>query len=225
MTTKSIAIDGPAGAGKSSPARCLAAHLGFLYVDTGAIYRTVGLFAARNGVSCTAHEAVIALLPQLRIELCHGEDGAQRMLLAGEDVTQAIRDNRVSQYASQVSAIPEVRQYLLEMQRDLARRQAVVMDGRDIGSVVLPQAGLKIFLTASAACRAERRYRELLEKGSELTYKQVLEELQARDAADYGRAVAPLRQAEDAILLDSSDLSLEETLTEMLRMAKERFGL
>jgi len=221
----SIAIDGPAGAGKSTLAHRLAKELGFLYVDTGAIYRTVGLFVEKNGKSCAEPSEVIALLDGILIELRHEADGLQHMYLQGEDVTEEIRNNRVSAYASQVSAIPEVRAFLLDMQRSLANRHNVVMDGRDIGTVVLPAADLKLFLTASPDCRAKRRHRELLEKGSAETFEQVLAELLARDAADRNRPIAPLRMAEDARLLDTSDLNLEESLQVMEHWAKEQLGL
>ena len=165
MEHKSIALDGPSGAGKSTLAKLLAKALGFLYVDTGAIYRTVGLAASRRGIPLEDARAVEAILPQLEIGMSYGDDGLQHMYLNGEDVTEAIRRNEVSRYASQVSAIPAVRTYLLEMQRKLAREHDVIMDGRDIGTVVLPQADLKIFLTATAQDRARRRYEELLERG------------------------------------------------------------
>lgn len=221
----SIAIDGPAGAGKSTLARRLAKELGFLYVDTGAIYRTVGLFVEKNGKSCAEPSEVIALLESIQIELRHEADGLQHMYLQGEDVTEEIRNNRVSAYASQVSAISEVRAFLLDRQRSLANSHNVVMDGRDIGTVVLPKADLKLFLTASPDCRAKRRHRELLEKGSSETFEQVLTELLARDEADQSRSIAPLRQAVDARLLDTSDLNLEESLQAMKLLAKEQLGL
>lgn len=221
MSFISIAIDGPAGAGKSTLSRSLAQSLGFLYVDTGAIYRTLGLFVEQSGKHCSNPSEVIGLLDKVHIELRHEADGLQHMYLQGEDVTEEIRHNRVSSYASLVSAIPEVRTFLLDMQRMLAKKHNVVMDGRDIGTVVLPAANLKIFLTASAQCRAERRHRELLEKGSELPFSQVLREIEERDEADRNRPVAPLRQAEDAVLLDTSTMNLEESLEALLILAKE----
>lgn len=168
---RSIAIDGPSGAGKSTLAKALAARLGFLYVDTGAIYRTVGLYVARQGGDCGDPQQVLPRLPELQLSLTYGADGLQHMLLAGEDVTQAIRENQVSRYASQVSAYPAVRAFLLEMQRNLARTHDVIMDGRDIGTVVLPQADLKIFLTASVEERARRRCRELQARGPRWTWR------------------------------------------------------
>ncbi len=221
----SIAIDGPAGAGKSTLARRLAQDLGFLYVDTGAIYRTVGLFVEQQGGDCGIAETVISLLPKIKIEIAYEADGLQHMYLQGVDVSQAIRENRVSRYASQVSAIPQVRAFLLDMQRDLAKTHNVVMDGRDIGTVVLPEAEVKIFLTASPETRAKRRQKELLEKGIEIPFDQVLAELKARDEADFNRAVAPLRQAEDAKLLDNSNFSFKESFDALKKLAKEALGL
>lgn len=208
---RSIAIDGPSGAGKSTLARALAKALGYLYVDTGAIYRTVGLQAFRTGADPEDREAVTALLPGLDIGLGYGEDGEQRMYLNGEDVSQAIRQHEISRYASCVSAIPEVRAFLLDRQRKLAQEHDVVMDGRDIGTVVLPNATVKIYLTASADARARRRLAELLEKGKQTDYATVLADIEQRDYQDTHRAVAPLRQAEDAVLVDTSDIGIEES--------------
>lgn len=225
MSFFSIAIDGPSGAGKSTLAKSLAKELGFLYVDTGAIYRTVGLYVARQGKDCGNAEEVATLLPEIKIELSYGEDGLQHMILCGEDVTAAIRENAVSRYASQVSALPAVRDFLLERQRELARTQNVIMDGRDIGTVVLPQADLKIYLTASAHQRAIRRQKELEEKGTTLPLEQVLREIVERDYADENRAIAPLRRAEDAVLVDTTSLSLEESLSALIKLSKERLPL
>ena len=208
---RSIAIDGPSGAGKSTLAKALAARLGFLYVDTGAIYRTVGLYVARQGGDCGDPQQVLPRLPELQLSLTYGADGLQHMLLAGEDVTQAIRENQVSRYASQVSAYPAVRAFLLEMQRNLARTHDVIMDGRDIGTVVLPNATVKIFLTASAEARAERRRKELEEKGQPADFATVLADIRQRDYQDSHRAVAPLKQADDAILVDTSSIGLQES--------------
>ena len=221
----SIAIDGPSGAGKSTLAKKLAEKLGFLYVDTGAIYRTVGLYAARQGRNCGTAEAVTPLLPEIKIDLTYGEDGLQHMILRGEDVTTAIRQNEVSRYASQVSAIPAVRDFLLEMQRELARTHSVIMDGRDIGTVVLPHADLKIYLTASANQRAIRRQKELEEKGTALPFQQVLREIVERDYADEHREIAPLRRAEDAVLVDTTQLNLEQSLEALETLVKERLPL
>ena len=222
MSYKSIALDGPSGAGKSTLARKLAEALGYLYVDTGAIYRTVGLAAARAGADLSDAGAVIALLPGLGIDLRHGGDGVQRMFLDGEDVSEAIRRPEVSEYASRVSAIPEVRAFLMEMQRALARRQDVVMDGRDIGTAVLPAADVKIFLTASAEDRARRRYEELVQRGNDTDYGTVLSDIVARDARDTGRAAAPLRRAEDAVLVDTTGNTLEQSFEVLLRTIKEK---
>ena len=222
MRVYSIAIDGPSGAGKSTLARSLAQELGFLYVDTGAIYRTVGLYVARQGGDCGKADQVEPCLKTIQIDLDYGPDGQQRMHLCGEDVTQAIRENAVSRYASQVSAIPAVRAFLLNMQRDLARSRSVIMDGRDIGTVVLPQADLKIFLTASAQERAVRRHKELEEKGQEIPFETVLEEIEQRDYADTHRDIAPLKQAADAVVLDTSRLTLSESLQALRGIVKER---
>ena len=219
---KSIAVDGPSGAGKSTLAKLLAKELGFLYVDTGAIYRTVGLKAYREGVDPEDGAAVTALLPGLNIELKYGEDGLQHMYLDGEDVTDAIRRHEISRYASCVSAIPAVRDFLLERQRELARTHDVIMDGRDIGTVVLPRADVKIFLTASPEDRARRRYEELRQRGQEADYDTVLRDVIQRDERDTRRSAAPLRRAEDALLVDTTGNSLEESLGVLLDTIKER---
>ena len=194
MKNFDVAIDGPSGAGKSSLARRCAAELGLLYVDTGAIYRTVGLAALRRGVDPKKEEAVVAILPELEIGMGY-EDGEQRMYLNGEDVSREIRMPEISMYASDVSAHAAVRSFLLEMQRKLARENCVIMDGRDIGTVVLPEAKLKIYLTASREARAERRMKELVAKGVEQPYEEVLRDIIQRDEQDMNREVAPLRQA------------------------------
>ena len=222
---RSIAIDGPSGAGKSTLAKALAARLGFLYVDTGAIYRTVGLYVARQGGDCGDPQQVLPRLPELQLSLTYGADGLQHMLLAGEDVTQAIRENQVSRYASQVSAYPAVRAFLLEMQRNLARTHDVIMDGRDIGTVVLPQADLKIFLTASVEERARRRMLELEERGTPEPYAAILRAIQERDWNDTHRDAAPLRQAEDAVLLDTTALDFVQSEDALLHIIRERTGL
>lgn len=222
---KSIAIDGPSGAGKSTLARALAKELGFLYVDTGAIYRTVALRVQRSGASCDDREHVIPLLDGLDIQISYDTGGVQRMYLSGEDVSDAIRVHAVSQCASLVAAIPEVRAFLLEYQRKLAREQDVVMDGRDIGTVVLPDADVKLFLTASAEIRAKRRLLELEQRGQKAEFVTILHDIERRDQQDRSRAVAPLRQAEDAVLLDTSEMNLEESLQAMLSLVKERIDL
>ena len=208
----SVAIDGPSGAGKSTIALAAAKRFGLLYVDTGAIYRTVAYAVFRAGADCTDAVAVQALLPGVQITMDYDENGVQRMKLCGEDVSEAIRLPENSTRASQVSALPAVRAFLLDMQRDLAKKSSVVMDGRDIGTVVLPDASLKLFLTASAQRRAERRFLELREKGVETTLEEVLHDIEARDYADTHRETAPLRQAEDAVLVDTSDLTLDESI-------------
>lgn len=206
----SVAIDGPSGAGKSTLAKRLAKELGYLYVDTGAMYRSIGLYALRQGVDPKDEAAVTALLPQIQIELRY-VDGAQRVLLCGEDVSEAIRAEEVGMATSAVSAHPPVRAFLLELQRGMARTHDILMDGRDIGTVILPNASVKIFLTASAEARATRRFRELQEKGVDTDFETVLEDIRRRDYQDSHRATAPLRQAEDAVLVDTSEMDLEES--------------
>ncbi len=214
----SVAIDGPSGAGKSTIARAAAKRFGLIYVDTGAIYRTVAHAVFSAGADCGDRDAVVSLLPSLDISMGYDERGVQRMLLGGEDVSDAIRLPENSLRASSVSALPEVRAFLLDMQRNLAKTQSVVMDGRDIGTVVLPDATLKIFLTASAERRAERRLRELLEKRVETTFDEVLQDIEKRDWNDSHRETAPLRQAEDAVLVDTSDLTLEQSIDAVCRL-------
>ena len=224
MKPISIAIDGPSGAGKSTIARKSAEKFGFIYVDTGAIYRTVGLAAYRRGIASKDSAAVIAMLPELHIELRHGADGLQRMFLDGEDVSDAIRMPEISIYASDVSAVPEVRAFLMEMQRSFARTQNVIMDGRDIGTVVLPHADVKIFLTADAEVRAKRRYDELQQKGDKTPYAQILAETKQRDKQDSERAAAPLRQAADAVVLDTSGYTLEQSVEAILSLVRRKLG-
>ena len=221
----SVALDGPSGAGKSTIARAIARRFGFVYVDTGAIYRTVGLAAWRRGVPPRDRERVASMLPELDIALRHGTDGLQRMYLNGEDVTEQIRQPEISLYASDVSAIPAVRAFLMDMQRDMARRYDVVMDGRDIGTVVLPSAGLKVFLTAAPEVRAERRFRELREKGTGVTLEEVFRDIQYRDENDSNRSAAPLRPAEDAVILDTSALDFQASCEAVARLVEEKFGL
>lgn len=220
----SVAIDGPSGAGKSTLSRKVAERFGIMYVDTGAIYRTVGLAVQRRGIAAEETAAVIALLPELEIDLRHDAEGLQRMYLWGEDVSDAIRTPEISQYASKVSAIPEVRAFLLEQQRSLARRYCVIMDGRDIGTVVLPDAAVKIFLTASPEARAMRRWKELQAKGEKQSFEEVLADLIERDERDSNRAAAPLRPAEDAVYLDTSDCSFEESLERLCAVIKEHLA-
>ena len=225
MSTIRVAIDGPSGAGKSTLARAAAAALGFLYVDTGAIYRTVGLSARDRNVDPGDEPAVAAMLPALRVELRYDEAGRQRMFLNDRDVSEEIRLPEISRYASAVSALPVVRAYLMETQRELARKNNVIMDGRDIGTVVLPDAEVKIFLTASAQVRAKRRCRELEERGTPQPFEEVLRDIEDRDYRDTHREAAPLRQAEDAVLLDTSSLDFQRSLEALLGLVRERTGL
>lgn len=221
MSFQSIAIDGPSGAGKSTLAKMIAEELRFLYVDTGAIYRTVGLYAKKNDVDPRDAAAVTTLLDSIKIEMNHGDDGLQHMYLNGEDVTTDIRQHEISAYASAVSAIPQVRAFLLEMQRSFARTNNVVMDGRDIGTVVLPDAQVKIFLTADPEDRARRRYEELVQRGQQTDYDTVLKDLIQRDYNDSHRESAPLKQADDAILLDTTGNTLEQSFELLLNTVKE----
>ena len=220
----SIAIDGPSGAGKSTLAKSVSKELDYLYVDTGAIYRTIGYAALVNKRDPKDAAAVAAMLPDLEIGLCYGADGLQHMTLNGKDVTEQIRLPETSLYASAVSAHPAVRAHLLEMQRKLARENNVVMDGRDIGTVVLPDATVKIFLTASVEERAMRRFRELEQRGTPESYEKVLEEMRQRDYNDSHRAAAPLKQAEDAVLLDTSELDFEQSLDAMKQIIAQKIG-
>ena len=222
MRCKSIAIDGPAGAGKSTLARRLARELGFLYVDTGAIYRTVALKVLRAGADPEDPSQVIPLLDGLEISMDYGPDGEQRMFLEGQDVSGEIREHRISGLASKVSAIPAVREFLLDFQRRQAREHDVVMDGRDIGTVVLPGADAKVFLTAAPEARARRRMLELRERGQQTELETVLRDIRERDRQDENRPIAPLRRAKGAMLLDTTDLALEESLQSLLTMVKEK---
>ena len=226
MKTKpiSIAIDGPSGAGKSTVAKRLAANLGFVYVDTGALYRTVGYAAVQAGIDCGDTDAVIALLPAISVELTY-VDGAQRVLLNGEDVSDRIRTPEISMAASAVSAIPAVRTFLFDTQQDMARRHNVIMDGRDIGTVVFPNAELKIFVTASAEVRAQRRYDELKQKGMPADYDDILKNVQERDYIDSHREVSPLRQADDALLLDNSNMTIDEQNAWLMERFEEAVNL
>lgn len=217
-----IAIDGPAGAGKSTIAKTVAKELGFIYVDTGALYRSVALNALLSGVADTKDaKAVVATLQGLDVSLKF-INGEQRVFLGEQDVSTDIRKNEVSMAASNVSAIPEVRAFLFDLQRSIAEKNNCIMDGRDIGTVVLPNAKIKIFLTASPEARADRRYKELLEKGQNVEYATLLQEIKDRDYQDSHRATAPLKQADDAILVDTTELNLEESVETMLKIIKER---
>ena len=211
-----VAIDGPSGAGKSTLARAAAERLGILYVDTGAIYRTIGLYVQRRGIDPKDTAAVLAALPDIRIGMDHDADGMQRMLLNGEDVTADIRLPEISMYASAVSAIQGVRDFLMEMQRSLARERSVIMDGRDIGTVVLPDADVKIFLYADVEVRAKRRELELRQRGTPKPYEEVLREMEERDYNDTHRAAAPLQAADDAIMVDTSSMDFDASLALLL---------
>ena len=220
-----IAIDGPSGAGKSTIARAAAKRFGFIYVDTGAIYRTVGLAAYRGGIDRRDASAVEALLPQLEIAMRYTDAGEQHMYLNGEDVTALIREPEISICASDVAALPSVRAFLMELQRRMARENSVIMDGRDIGTVVLPDAEVKIFLTASAEARARRRLLELEQKGMKQSFDEVLRDIKYRDEQDSHRAAAPLKKAEEAIVVDTSELSFAESLELVVKTIQQKLGI
>ena len=220
--TVTIAIDGPAGAGKSTIARKLAAELGYYYVDTGAIYRTVAYFMDLLDISPKDVDGVSRYIDELTVEIEYDEEGQQHMIMNGMDVTDDIRTPDISQKSSLVSAHAVVRDMLLDMQRDVAKKHNVIMDGRDIGTVVLPRATVKIFLTASAEVRAQRRYLELQAKGSKDSYEKVLAEIKKRDHQDSTREIAPLKLARDSIKLDTSDMTIEEVVAEMKRIVGEK---
>lgn len=220
--TFNIAIDGPAGAGKSTIARALAKELGFYYVDTGAIYRTVAYFLDLLGISPKDADGVERYIDELTIQIEYDAEGKQHMLMNGMDVTDDIRTQDISQKASLVSAHPLVREVLLDMQRDVAKKHCVIMDGRDIGTVVLPRADVKIFLTASPEVRAQRRYKELLEKGQSAQYEVILKEINQRDYQDSHRPIAPLKQAKDAILVDTSDLDKDGVIAVIRKIVEEK---
>ena len=216
-----IAIDGPAGAGKSSVAKLVAKKLGYIYVDTGALYRTVGLYSIRKGYDTKDAQKVESTLKDINIEIKFVDD-TQHVFLNGEDVSEAIRTPEASMGASNVSAIPEVRKFLFDLQRDIAKENDCIMDGRDIGTVVLPNADIKIFLTASPEARAKRRYKELVEKGEQVDFNDVLDDINKRDYQDSHREIAPLKQAEDAIFVDNSDCNLEQGAALIMNVIKER---
>lgn len=218
----SIAIDGPGGAGKSTLAKAVAKKLNILHVDTGAIYRTIGYAAFSRGLDAKDESQIAPLLKEIQIDMAFDENSGQKMLLDGKDVSTEIRLPEISMYASNVSALPCVRAYLLEMQRDIARKRSVIMDGRDIGTVVLPDADVKIFLSASPEVRARRRWLELQEKGAPDTYEAVLADLIARDERDSNRAIAPLRPANDAVLLDTSGMTLQESIDAILKLIRKK---
>ena len=216
-----IAIDGPAGAGKSTIAKTVSKELGYIYVDTGALYRTVGLNALRMGKNTKSEDEVVPTLDGLKVSL-RFVNNEQRVFLGDEDVSEAIRQNEVSMAASNVSAIPKVREFLFDLQRNIAKENNCIMDGRDIGTVVLPDAQIKIYLTASAEARADRRYKELIEKGQDVNYDTILKDIELRDYQDTHREIAPLKKSEDAILVDTTKLNLEESIEYMLKTIKER---
>jgi len=224
MEHKSVAFDGPSAAGKSTLARRVAIHFGYIYVDTGALYRCVGLCALRNKIDSKDEAGVTALLPDIKLEMLYDENRVQRMLLCGEDVTELIRTPEVSKYASDVSAMPSVREFLLSMQREMAEKYDVIMDGRDIGTVVLPDAGLKVFITADPEVRAKRRYIELTERGISTTRDEVEQDMLERDKNDSQRAVAPLKAADDAVLLDTTVMDLEQSFHALCGLVAGRFG-
>ncbi len=224
MEKRSIAIDGPSGAGKSTLARMTAKKYGLIYVDTGALYRTVGLYAIHNRVASRDEEGVKRLLPNITIEMRYDTDGLQRMVLNGKDVTDEIRTPQASIYASDVSAMVPVRTFLLSMQREMAEKYDVIMDGRDIGTVVIPNAGLKIFLTAQPEERARRRLKELVDKKVSVTYDEVLRDIMYRDKNDSERSTAPLKPATDAVTVDTTGKDLDECLSIICTLAEEKLG-
>ena len=218
-----VAIDGPAGAGKSTIARRAAKEIGYIYVDTGALYRTIGLFMLEHGVEVSNQTAVCEQLSNVQVSLAF-QSGEQRVILCGKDVSDEIRTAEVSMAASVVSAIPKVREFLFDLQKNIAKKNNVIMDGRDIGTIVLPDAKIKIFLTASPEERAKRRYDEMLSKGMKAEYQEVLADLKIRDYNDSHRAIAPLVPAKDAVLVDTTDNNLEQSVARLIGIIKERLS-
>lgn len=218
-----VAIDGPAGAGKSTVARGAAKELGYIYVDTGALYRTVALAAQRKNVLGDVN-GICDMLPGITVELKFDDEGEQRVYLNGEDVSSLIRTPEISMAASSVSQIPKVREFLLELQRSIARENNVIMDGRDIGSVVLPNADVKIFLFASPECRAERRYKELIEKGQDVKYEDVLKDVNDRDYQDSHREIAPLKPTDESVMADTTGKALPESIEMVVSVIKEKIN-
>ncbi len=219
-----IALDGPAGAGKSTIARRAAKALDFIYVDTGALYRAIGLAASRRGVSPEQTDDVNKMLSEITVDLSFNEKGEQIVLLNGEDVSGLIRTPEASMMASAISAVPEVRAFLLDLQRNMAKTHNVIMDGRDIGTVVLPDAQVKIFLTASPEARAQRRYKELIEKGTDVKYEDVLNDVVTRDYNDSHRATAPLKPAEGCVMVDTTELDFEQSVEKIISVIKENIN-
>jgi cytidylate kinase len=218
-----IAIDGPSGAGKSSIAKAIAARLGIVYVDTGALYRTVGYYVRAQGITREDSDGIVNCLPQISIEVRY-ENGAQHVYLNGEDLGDRIREPEISMYASAVSAVPAVRSFLLDTQRDIAAKNSVIMDGRDIGTVILPNADVKIFMTASDEARAKRRTLELQAKGMDVKFDDVMREMRERDHNDSTREVAPAVAADDAVLLDNSGMTVEESADAVIALVKQKTG-
>ncbi|MBR4292690.1 MAG: (d)CMP kinase [Clostridia bacterium] len=221
MSHLTIALDGPSGSGKSSVAKVISQRLGIHYLDTGAIYRTVGLYMLENGIDPKNEEAVVKALPDVKLDLVF-EGKIQKMYLDKREVTDRVHDDDVSIYASDVSKHGPVRAMLLDLQRDVARRNEVIMDGRDIGTVILPNALVKIFLTAPIEVRAERRYKQMLEKGFETTYEEVLSDMKSRDENDRNRKIAPAVPADDAVILDNGDMTMEETISKIIEIIEEK---
>lgn len=217
----SVAIDGPAGAGKSTIAKQASKELGYIYVDTGAMYRSIGIFAVRNNIDCKDDKKLKKALRKVKIDLKFTSEG-QRVILNGEDVSEAIRTPEASMAASAVSAQPSVRKFLLVRQRKMAKKNNIIMDGRDIGTVVLPKATVKIFLTASPESRAQRRFLELSQKGDNSTYEEVLADIVKRDEQDMNRKIAPLKPAEDAVIVDTTEYNLEESVNAVINVIKEK---
>jgi len=225
MENRSVALDGPAAAGKSTLARRAAKQFGLIYVDTGALYRSIGLYVFRKKIGSRDEQGVVKLLPEIDIEMKYDDEGVQRMILCGEDVTDDIRLPEVSAYASDISAMPPVREFLLSRQRMMAEKYDVIMDGRDIGTVILPNAGLKVFLTANQDARARRRYLELREKHADTVLEEVQNDMIVRDKNDSERAASPLKAADDAVLLDTTELDLEESFEALCGLISGRFGI
>lgn len=219
-----IAIDGPSGAGKSSLAKSLAKELSYIHVDTGALYRTIGLYAVRKGTNTKDSAEVTALLGDIRVSFGYDGEGGQHVYLNGEDVSDKIRDGKVAMAASDVSAIADVRAFLLDLQREIASRENIIMDGRDVGTVVLPRADIKLFLTASPEARAKRRYEEYRAKGLDVTYEKVYSDISERDRNDSTRAIAPLRKADDAVIIDNSGYKAEDTFAEAIRIIRGKLN-